>query len=168
MNAPTSAIVLVGVTLGVPDEVIVKAAEFAHLAGAELVCAFVDVSSTPVETYPDGSVRATSTNPDVVSVSSDFPENLREQLVRVLQPLPIHWSTRYLAGGPAVALSALAEHLDAVMIVVGTRESAMKDRLREFVNGSVAIQLAHRQHRPVMMIPRIPIPLGTPLSWESE
>lgn len=46
------------------------------------------------------------------------------------------------------------------MLVIGTREGA-RGALREAVHGSVAAQLAHRQHRPVVVVPLDPVPFGT-------
>jgi hypothetical protein len=37
--------------------------------------------------------------------------------------------------------------------------------MREFFTGSVAVQLAHHQHRPVLMIPLDPTGPDAPLPW---
>jgi nucleotide-binding universal stress UspA family protein len=52
------------------------------------------------------------------------------------------------------------------MIVVGSRRRGVRSGLKEFFGGSVAAQLAHRQHRPVVVVPVAPVPLDTPLPWE--
>jgi nucleotide-binding universal stress UspA family protein len=71
-----------------------------------------------------------------------------------------------LVGNPAQALGDLADTLNASMIVVGTREATLRASLQEFINGSVAAQLAHRQHRPVVVIPLAPVPSDQPLPWD--
>ena len=58
------------------------------------------------------------------------------------------------------------EELDARYIVVGTREAGLRGSVREFFNGSVAVHLAHRQHRPVIVVPLAPIEGGEKLPWE--
>jgi nucleotide-binding universal stress UspA family protein len=52
------------------------------------------------------------------------------------------------------------------LIVVGTRHPGVRAGAREFFGGSVAVHLAHRQHRPVLVIPLAPTPHGTKLPWE--
>ena len=52
------------------------------------------------------------------------------------------------------------------MIVVGSRRRGMRSGLKEFFGGSVAAQLAHRQHRPVVVVPVDPVAPGAPLPWE--
>ena len=151
-----------------PDSVLRTAARFTRQLDAQLVCAFVDVSEYPVENLPDGSVRSMPFDPDVIGTESTFPRDLSDRLAGVLDPLHVQWSTRYLAGEPAKALSGLAERLDAELIVVGTRDSTIRDSVREFFDGSVATRLAHRQHRPVLVVPVNPVSAGTPLPWESN
>jgi nucleotide-binding universal stress UspA family protein len=65
----------------------------------------------------------------------------------------VAWSFRYLAGEPSRALAHLARVLDARVIVVGTREHGLRPRLEGFFTGSVAVQLAHRQTVPVLVVP---------------
>jgi len=160
--------VVVGVTVGMPDAVVTTAADFAHRLDAQLMCGFVDVSHYPVEVLPDGSVRSMPVDPDVDTIDSTFPAVLLEELRRILDPLEVQWSTRYLSGDPSRALTVLADVLDAALIVVGTRDSTMRASVREFFSGSVAVHLAHRQHRPILVVPVNPISSGAPLPWESD
>lgn len=149
--------VVVGVVHGQPSVVAAEAAVFAQRFGAHLVCATVDTARYPVDTREDGSVLAAAIDPDVVDdVVEVFDPGLLASLAAVLDPLPVTWSVRALAGGAARELARLADELDAAMIVVGTREAGLKGSLRELVNGSVAAQLAHRQHRPVVVVPLNP------------
>jgi nucleotide-binding universal stress UspA family protein len=182
MNGKSSKYVIVGVR---PDDEVSlasRAARFAQRFDAELVCATVDTSRRVVEERPDGSVVTLPdpahglATPDVVYVAEysesdlrveDFDEELRARIAAALDPLQVRWSTRALAGGhPADALARLAEKIDAEMIIVGTRKPNFGGTLREFINGSVATRLAHRQHRPVVVIPRRPVRNGERLPWE--
>jgi len=38
--------------------------------------------------------------------------------------------------------------------------------MREFLNGSIAAHLAHRQRRPVVVIPLSPVREGEALPWQ--
>ncbi len=159
--------VVVGVTPGQPDSVVEQAAIFASHFNAELVCAYADTGSYTVEEGPDGTVRSMPVDPDLPSPSeSGFPAELESRLSAVLGARGAAWSTRALAGDPASALGHLAETLDAIMIVVGTRRASMRGTMQEFFTGSVAVHLAHRQHRPVVVIPLTPVSPEDSLPWE--
>jgi nucleotide-binding universal stress UspA family protein len=182
MDPNRTAYVIVGLRPDDQTSLAARAAVFAQRFGAELVCATVDTSRRVVEERPDGTVVTLPdpahglATPDVVYVAEysetdlrveDFDEELRARIASELQHVPISWSTRALAGGhPADALARLAEKLDAEMIVVGTRKPNFAGTLREFINGSVATRLAHRQNRPVVVVPRSPVPPGDRLPWE--
>jgi nucleotide-binding universal stress UspA family protein len=60
---------------------------------------------------------------------------------------------RELAGDIAHALNRLAEVLGAEMIIVGSRRGGVRSSMHEFFGGSVAAHLAHRQPRPVVVVP---------------
>jgi len=47
----------------------------------------------------------------------------------------------------------LAEQVDARLLVVGTRKRGFGESIREFFTGSVAARLAHRQTRPILVVP---------------
>jgi nucleotide-binding universal stress UspA family protein len=182
MDTNGTTYVIVGLRTDEDASLAARAAVFAQRFGAELVCATVDTSRRVVEERPDGTVVTLPdpahglATPDVVYVAEysesdlrveDFDEALRARIATELDRAPITWSTRALAGGhPADALARLAEKLDAAMIVVGTRKPNFGGSLREFINGSVATRLAHRQHRPVVVIPRAPVPADSRLPWE--
>ena len=69
--------------------------------------------------------------------------------------------------------SVLAESIDpdaGDVIVVRTRDATFRGTLREFVSGSVAVNLAHRQHRPVLVVrlssvEALDVPTGQPLIY---
>jgi nucleotide-binding universal stress UspA family protein len=71
-----------------------------------------------------------------------------------------------LAGDVAYALTWLADILDVELIIVGSRRGGVRAGLKQFLTGSVAAHLAHRQHRPVVVIPVAPVAEGKPLPWE--
>jgi nucleotide-binding universal stress UspA family protein len=159
--------VVVGVTSGQPDAVVLAASEFAAQFGAELICAAVDPSRYVLTELPDGSVTSASYDPDSLETpSAEFDPGLAAQIERVLHGRSVIWSTRALAGDPAQALGRLAATVRAVMIIVGSREPTIRHGLRSFFTGSIAVRLSHGQHRPVVIIPLDPVPFGEALPWE--
>ena len=158
---------LVGVIPGQPDAVVLHAARLAKRVGARLVCATVEISRYTVLEHPDGSVRSMTIDPDVGELREEpFDARLEAHLRELLDPTGAEWSTRALAGDPARALAQLAETVDAMMIVVGTREHGLRGSLHEFFSGSVAVHLAHRQHRPVLIVPLAPVGFEAALPWD--
>lgn len=147
------------IVVGVVDErsrhVVATAARYAEAFGADLACVAVDASPyTLGETPTGGLVTIPPTDGE-----PEFDAALHAMIDEVLAPRPVTWTTRLVVGGPAAELSRVAEELDALMIVVGTKEG-VRGTLREFFNGSVANQLAHRQHRPLVVVPLDPVPDG--------
>lgn len=148
---------------------IAVAATFAERFHADLVCASVDVGRYAIDTRPDGSVVSLSTDPDLADERVEvFDPKLRSSIAAALKDRGVSWSVRALAGGEAQELARLAEELDAELIVVGTRNAGVKGSLREFFNGSVAAQLAHRQHRPVVVVPLSPVGLDGEVPWNDH
>ena len=45
-------------------------------------------------------------------------------------------------------------------------EAGLRASMREFFRSSVAVHLAHRQHRPVLVVPLSPVDDGRALPWE--
>lgn len=145
---------IVGVVPGQSEKVPLAGARLANLFDAELVCAHVDAMRYVVQEGLDGSVVSSSVDPDVVEEGDEvFDEGLRARLAATFDGGRVRWSTRLLAGEPAVALSHLAERLDAEAIIVGTRRAGFRSGMQEFFGGSVAVRLAHRQGRPVIVVP---------------
>jgi len=161
------ACVIVGVVPGQADAVVVQAALFAARFNAELVCASVDAGQYHVYDLGDGTMTSFPYAPDAPDPAGERVDaNLAAHLAALLDGAGLTWSTRALVGNPAQALGDLADTLNAAMIVVGTREATLRASLQEFINGSVAAQLAHRQHRPVVVIPLAPVPSDQPLPWD--
>jgi nucleotide-binding universal stress UspA family protein len=85
------------------------------------------------------------------------------QTAALLEGHGVDWSVRQLVGDPALAMKHLADAVDARLLVVGTRKRGLGESIREFFTGSVAARLAHRQHRPILVIP-----LGEPVPDDEE
>jgi nucleotide-binding universal stress UspA family protein len=159
--------ILVGVTYGQPDVVLRHAARFARTFDAALVCAHVDPGRYVVEELPDGSVASLPLDPDLPELKdTDFDQGLVAQVRAAVADDSIDLSFRELAGDVAYALTRLADILDVEMIIVGSRRGGVRAGLKQFLTGSVAAHLAHRQPRPVVVIPVAPVAEGKPLPWE--
>ena len=157
--------VLVGVRSDQPRVVLDEAVRFARAPGPELVCAHVDVGRCVVDERPDGTVVSRPLDPDLPELlDSDFDPVLAAHVREVGGPAAV--SSRELAGDHAYALARLADICGVDAIVVGSRQWGVRSGLEEFFGGSVAAQFAHRQHRPVIVVPVAPVEPGTPLPWE--
>lgn len=146
---------VVGVVPGQPELVVLTAASLARaVSSSTLYFAYVDPSRYVEEEYPDGSVRHVSIDPDGVDDRWEQTEaHLRRDLERILAGDDISWELRYLAGRTDRALTHLARAVDAAVIIVGSRAPRQGARMREFLEGSVAVHLAQHQHRPVLTVP---------------
>ncbi|WP_029145268.1 universal stress protein [Microbacterium luticocti] len=163
----TRDVILVGVQPGLPDAVLREAARLARDLRCDLVCAHVDLERYTVGEHLDGSVLSRSIDPDLPDEREGaFDPALAAHIDEVLAGSDIGWTGRELAGDPGLALGRLAESVNARYIVVGTRRAGVRETLREFFQGSVAGHLAHRQHRPVLVVPLNPVTDGGPLPWE--
>jgi nucleotide-binding universal stress UspA family protein len=156
------AVIVVGVEDRMPPAVLVEAARLAQDLAAELVCGHVDRGQYAVSEDADGTVHSRPFDPDLPEQpDAVFPDELIAHIGAVLAGAgfgAVTWSGRELAGDPAHALAHLADVLDARFIVVGTHEPGLRGGLREFFQGSIATHLAHRQHRPVLVVPLGGIP----------
>lgn len=159
--------VIVGVSPGQPSHIVQHAARFAHAFGAELVCAHVNPGRFATAEGTDGRVVSQSIDPDYSEIEAEDAE-LTADLARALDGSDVTWTTRELAGDVTVALGHLANTLDAAMIVVGTHERSFSGGVQEFFNRSVAVHLAHRQQRPVVVIPARPPGTESPLPWSDS
>jgi nucleotide-binding universal stress UspA family protein len=161
--------VVVGVTRQQPPIVVQWAARFARQVGAALVCAHVEAANYVVEEHPDGSVESRPIDPDVPDWDTAvFDSGLAARIGDLARDAGISVEFRELAGDIGHALARLAEVLEAEMIIVGSRRGAgLRSGMREFFGGSVAVHLAHRQPRPVVVIPLSPRSQGR-LPWEHQ
>ena len=165
----SGAVVVVGVTPGQPETVVLQAANLAAHFGAELVCVHVDATRYMVEALADGTIAAFPLDPEIPDLMPEvFDPEFELHLEHVLSgaTVAVDWSVREVAGEPAQEISRVAEERDAALIVVGARQPGLRAGMREFFAGSVAVHLAHRQTRPVVVIPTSPVPQGAALPWE--
>jgi len=151
----TGSPIVVGIVPDQPDLVTLTALSLSAATGdAPLWFGYVDTSRYPVEELADGRVRHAPLDPDGVDDSwRETEDRIREHLTTLLEGRGVAWELRYLAGSPQRALTHLARAVDAAVIVVGTHAPGRETRLRELVEGSVALQLSHHQHRPVLVVP---------------
>lgn len=161
--------VVVGVTGHQPPVVVTEAIRFARHFRARLVCAHVEQDSYVVKEHADGSVESRPIDPDGYAWdTATFDPDLAGKILDLASVADIEVEFRELAGDVGHALSRLAEVLDASMIVVGSRlGGGIRTSVHDFLGGSVAVHLAHRQPRPVVVIPLTPQSKG-PLPWEQD
>jgi nucleotide-binding universal stress UspA family protein len=158
--------ILVAVVPGQPAAVLEQAARLANDLDLPLVCATVDPNRYLLSSYVDGAGMPLPYDPDLPEEEEAFDPELESNIRRILKGRDITFTLRQLAGDPPWVLARLADEIDARYIVVGTRQAGLRGTLREFFNGSVAANLAHRQHRPVIVVPLAPVPHGEKLPWE--
>lgn len=165
---PAGRVVVVGVFPGQPDAVVLEAARFASAFGAELLCAHADSARYAFIGGYDGAIMSMPLDPDLTDAEPPpFPPELAVHLEEVLAPMQVPFTTQELAGDPSLALARVAAQVHAIMIVVGTRRATVRGAIDQFLNGSVAAHLAHRQRRPVVVVPLNPSPPEERLPWES-
>lgn len=166
---PQRRSLVVGVVRPQSDTVVREAMRLAERFGAELVFATVDTARYTVIENVDGSVSSLPVDPDLPEMEEAvFDPRLEAHLRELLAGSPLSWSVRVLAGDPAHALARLADKVDAEAIVVGTRERGIRAGFAEFFTGSVAVHLAHRQRRPVIVIPQAPVGHEGTMPWDEQ
>lgn len=152
-NAALQKAVIVGLQPGQPPHVLAEAVRYAKLLKAPLVIVHVDVSRFVTYEDPDGYVHSAPIDLNLDAGAAEF-EEVQSMADTALSDVDIPWTARQLVGDPALAIKQLANKLDAQLIVLGTRKRGLGESIREFFTGSVAARLAHRQHRPVLVIPQ--------------
>jgi len=146
--------IVVGVTPKQPVGVLRHAARFARQFEAVLVCANVEAGSYVVAEHPDGSVESRPIDPDQPDWNTAvFDGGLAHRIRSIADQEGVRVEFRELAGDIAHALGHLAAVLDAEMIIVGSRRGGLRSSMHDFLGGSVAAHLAHRQPRPVVVVP---------------
>jgi nucleotide-binding universal stress UspA family protein len=146
--------IVVGVTPKQPEAVLRHAARFARQFEAVLVCANVEAGSYVVAEHPDGSVESRPIDPDQPDWNTAvFDGGLAHRIRSIADQEGVRVEFRELAGDIAHALGHLAAVLDAEMIIVGSRRGGLRSSMHDFLGGSVAAHLAHRQPRPVVVVP---------------
>jgi nucleotide-binding universal stress UspA family protein len=146
--------IVVGVTPQQPVAVLREAVRLARQFKAVLVCANVEAGSYIVAEHPDGSVESRPIDPDQPDWNAAvFNGGLAHRIHELADQEGVRVEFRELAGDIAHALGRLAEVLNAEMIIVGSRRGGLRSTLHDFFGGSVAAHLAHRQPRPVVVVP---------------
>lgn len=160
--ANVTGAVIVGVVPDLSPRVLKEAARYALLLGAPLLVVHVDVTRFVTYEDPDGYVHSAPVDVNI-AIGEGQLAVVESQATATLEGHGVTWSVRQIVGDPALAIKHLAESVDAKLIVVGTRRRGFGESVREFFTGSVAARLAHRQHRPVLVIP-----LGEPVPDDEE
>ena len=158
--------ILVGVTPSQPPVVLAAAARFARAFDAELVCVYVDAARVITSFDPDGTMLTTPIDPDGDEGELRFPAELEADIADRLGGSGVAWTTSVVAGEPADGLRREAERVGAELIVLGTRERGRWQGVVDFFAGSLAARLAHRQPRPVVVVPVAPAAPHERLPWE--
>ncbi len=158
---------VVGVMPGQPELVALTAAAWsAALGGVPLYFGYADPGRVVDEEDADGTVRHSDLDPDRADDSWQQREReIRDFLAGVLADHPGPWEFRYLAGRADRALTHLARAVDASAIVVGGNRDSSAERVRELLAGSVGLNLARHQHRPVIVVPLSVVDWKAAASW---
>jgi nucleotide-binding universal stress UspA family protein len=144
--------VIVGVVPDQPARVLREAARYAGLLRTALVVVSVDVTRFVTAEDPDGFVRSAPIDVALTGAAEDLAD-VEAAARAALEGVDVEWTVRQLVGDPAMAIRSLAERTNARLLVVGTRSRGVGESIREFFTGSVAARLAHRQHRPILVVP---------------
>ncbi|MDQ1082650.1 MULTISPECIES: universal stress protein [Microbacterium] len=158
--------VIAGVVPGQSTRVVREAARQAALAHVELIVVHVDTTRFVAFEDPDGYVHSSTL--DVAGAAAKAAlDDVRRSAEKTLADETVTWSVRQEIGDPALALIRLADAVGASVLVVGTRRRGLGESLREFLTGSVAARLSHRQRRPVLVVPQgDPVGADDQLPWE--
>ena len=148
--------IVVGILPDQPLWVLQVAGEYARSFDAELMCVAVDATRYAYQELPDGTLLTAPIDPDFVASAPMFSDERLAEIGGLLDPRGVRWSMRELIGVAADALMQVADEEDALMIVVGARPGGFRGALRNVFTGSVALRLAHRQYRPVVVVPTAP------------
>jgi nucleotide-binding universal stress UspA family protein len=119
------------------------AADLALRLAAELhVVHVVDLSDYPVD-------------PDLPTWEDLGRSVLASEEAEVRTALAGHagpWSYRAMRGDPVALLASVADEVDALLVIVGTRGAGPSAALHRLLDGSVSHGLIGR-HRPVLVVP---------------
>lgn len=136
--------VVVGIEPGQTPSVLVTAASFAKDLNATVQVVFADSGRFVTERLPESNVLGTS--------EEVFPEELAALVASTLEG--VDYELHNVPGEPAKVLAAVAKEVDAQMIVIGTRRPGLRNKLAQFIDGSIAVALAQKQSCPVLVVPQ--------------
>jgi nucleotide-binding universal stress UspA family protein len=158
--------VVAAVRPGADPLVALTAADLARLTGGALYFAYVDEQRFAEREFADGTVQHSDLNPDAADDGWRRREaTITAELDALLGDSAVPWQLRYLAGRPDRALTHLARAVDAAVLVVGTRAPEHGAKVREFLDGALALKLAQHQHRPVLAVPLSVVDWKAPMPW---
>ncbi|WP_127819251.1 universal stress protein [Microbacterium sp. CPCC 204701] len=161
-NEKLHGAVIVGVIPDHSSRVLKEAARYAKLFHAPLAVVHVDVTRFVTYEDPDGYVHSAPIDMNIASGENDLVR-VQDAAAALLGDSELQWSVRQLVGDPAMAIKHFADQIDARLIVVGTRKRGIGESIREFFTGSVGARLAHRQYRPILVVP-----LGEPVPDDED
>ncbi|MDR7184385.1 MULTISPECIES: universal stress protein [Microbacterium] len=161
-DASLHGAVIAGVIPDQSPRVLKEAARYAKLFQAPLVVVHVDVTRFVTYEDPDGYVHSAPIDINIAAGEGELAK-VQDAAASVLGDSGPDWTVRQLVGDPAMALKHFADEIDARLLVVGTRKRGFGESVREFFTGSVGARLAHRQHRPILIVP-----LGEPVPDDEE
>ena len=145
--------IILGVDWNFSEHLIRTAEALAATLNAHLICAFVDPASYLIEWEPVNQRVALSLDPSI-NEEAEFPSGeLQAKLEAILGKPGDRWSFRVLNGDVPKALNRLAENTHAALLVVGAGRKGTLAWLDRTLEGPVAEALAHRQQRPVLVVP---------------
>jgi nucleotide-binding universal stress UspA family protein len=151
---------------GLSPRVVREAVRYATLAHAELILVHVDTTRFVAFEDPDGYVHSSTVDVAGAAAKAALDE-VRRVAAEMLSGQTVIWRVEQGIGDPALALIRFADAVDASLLVVGTRKPGLGESVREFLTGSVAARLSHRQSRPVLVVPLgEPVGVDDPLPWE--
>lgn len=146
--------VVVGVVPRQDPLVALTAASLARANRTDVVFGYVDQDRYAVREFDDGTTDHRPINPDGPDDAWRITQDaLEAALAETMADQGVTWHFRYLAGRVDRSLTHLARAVDASTIVIGARHAGMAGRMQDFFDGSVALQLTHHQHRPVLVVP---------------
>ncbi|MEI3867846.1 universal stress protein [Microbacterium sp. CCNWLW134] len=154
--------VIAGVIPGQSPRVLNEAGRYAQLLRVPLVVVHVDVTRFVTYEDPDGYVHSAPIDINIASGEADM-KLIEQAAAAALDGHGVDWRVHQLVGDPALAMKHFADKVDAKLLVVGTRKRGIGESIREFFTGSVAARLAHRQRRPILVVP-----LGEPVPEDEE
>lgn len=154
----------------VPDTaqvVLREAISLATALGLDVVAVHVDASRVVTARHLDGTVDSTPVDSDSYEELGPRALDDLRRLVNETAQTDTTVTVLGVPGAPAEEIARLAERLNATLIVVGTRKPGLAHHVAEFFTGSVAVHLAHRQTRPVLVVPTRPGSFVQPAPWDS-
>ncbi|SDR82936.1 Universal stress protein family protein [Paraoerskovia marina] len=152
-GSPGDGPVVVGVHPGLSEDVARRAGQLAARLGVDLVAVWVDPAQALV--HEGGRTEVVPIDPDGAADTASAVASLRQELSDELTPLAVPWTLETTAGDVADRLAAVAERLDATLIVVGTHRAGLGRWAETVVGHALGGRLSHSQHRPVVVLPNL-------------